>query len=96
MEGCRKGGAEAKWVAEEKAAAEVEECQRAAETEACQIMEEKATAARQQAILEAEARRQAKVGETVAEMDGGGQASHVQPLRDAGGRLFWNPSRLRC
>ena len=63
---------EAKQAAEEKAVAEVEEHQRVAEVEARRIAEEKAMAAvRWQAILDVEARCQAKVEEVVTEPDGG-------------------------
>ena len=82
----------------EKAAVEVEERWRAEEAEACWFAGERAAVAvvaRQQAILDMEAKQRAEAEEMCMEQGGGitieaegegrGQADHVQPLHDTGG-----------
>ena len=66
-----KAAAEAKRVAEMKAAAEVEERRKAAELEARWVAEEKAAVARRKAVLAAEARRQGEAEQAAAEPGGG-------------------------
>ena len=61
-------------LAEEKVAAEVEEGQRAEEAKACQIAEERVVAAavaRQQAVLDVDAKQKAEAKETGMEKGGG-------------------------
>ena len=66
-----KAAAEAKRVAEMKAAAEVEERRKAAELEARWVAEEKAAVARHKAVLAAEPRRQGEAEQAAAEPGGG-------------------------